>query len=191
MGKPLGSRELEQPARVGQVARADDLWSDALTALKQLAALHQGAKDQIREGGIIEQQRSQLITRKGDVAQRLCDDRGDEHRLPAEQIDLPKKARGAMTHDLMPRAIQHRRLTLEDRDERVGRVTDLIQLLAHLGRELLAALRKQLELSTRKHPSRNRHRIISVRRHLRDKRSQIGQADDAARPCRRSHSTGS
>ena len=77
-----------------------------------------------------------------------------------------------MTHDLVPRAIQHRHLTLEDRDERVGRVTDLIQLLAHLGRELLAALGKQRELSTRKHPSRNCHRIISVKRHMRDKRSQ-------------------
>ncbi len=34
VGKPLGSRELEQAARVGRVARADDLWSGALAALK-------------------------------------------------------------------------------------------------------------------------------------------------------------
>src|ERR1700722_1806854 len=77
-----------------------------------------------------------------------------------------------MTHDLMPRAVQHRHLTLENRDERVGRVADLIQLLAHLGRELLAALGKQGELGTGKHPSRDWRSIVGVKRHTRNKRIQ-------------------
>jgi len=58
VGKPLGSRELEQPTRVGRLARADDLRPDALAPLEQLTALHQGTKDQIRERGIVEQQLS-------------------------------------------------------------------------------------------------------------------------------------
>ena len=75
-----------------------------------------------------------------------------------------------MTHDLIPCAVQDRRLTLDDRDERIGRVADLIQLLADLGASLLAVLGKQLKLSARKHPSRNCHSVVSVKRHMKDKR---------------------
>ena len=46
-----------------------------------------------------------------------------------------------------------------------------------------AALGKQRQLSTRKHPSRNRQLVISARRHMRHKRSRTGQVRDSNRSC--------
>ena len=106
MGKPLTPGEVEQPARVGRLARADDLEADSLTLLEQLAALHEGVEQQVRKRAVLEEQLPEHFAIDRDVAHRLGDDGGEEHRLPGEEVHLPEEARRTVTHDLLPRGVE-------------------------------------------------------------------------------------
>ena len=99
-----------------------------------LAALDEGGEQQVGERAVLEQQLPQLFAVDRDVAQRLGHDGGEEDRLPGEQVHLAEEAGGAVADDLVAGGVEYRDLALEDRDERVGRVADLEQLLADLGR---------------------------------------------------------
>ena len=54
-----------------------------------------------------------------------------------------------MSHDLVARFVEHLRLTLEDRDERVGLVADLEEDRPDLGRALFAVFGEQRQLRAR------------------------------------------
>ena len=54
-----------------------------------------------------------------------------------------------MSHDLVARFVEHLRLTLEDRDERVGLVADLEEDRPDLGRALFAMFGEQRQLRAR------------------------------------------
>ena len=187
MREPLGSRELEQPACGGRVARTDDLRTDAAARLQQLAPFDQRAQDQVRERGVIEQQLAQLLARNRDVAHRPGHDRGDEHRLPAQKVDLPEKSWSGMANDLVPVAVQYRGFALDDRDERVGRITDLIQLLAHLGCVLLAVPGEHLDLRARQYSEPPEPPGHQHGRSSHEKPSRLGEV--GARRMRNRHDT--
>ena len=93
--------------------RADDLESDALL-LECLAPRDEGREQQIRECAVVEQQQPQLVAIDSDVAHRLGDDGCHEHRLAGQQVQLAQEAGGAVAHDLAPRGVQNRRLTLDE-----------------------------------------------------------------------------
>src|SRR5439155_25096324 len=57
------------------VARADDLDSDAMELLQQLAALDEGAEDEIGQRAVLVEQPSELFAIDRDVAHRLRRDR--------------------------------------------------------------------------------------------------------------------
>jgi hypothetical protein len=53
--------------------------------------------------------------------------------------------------DLVPGGVEDRGLAFDDRDERVGRIADLEQLLADLRPPFLADLRQRRKLRLREH----------------------------------------
>ena len=144
--EPHAPGEVSQPARVGRIARPDDLEADALATLEQLAPLDERRQQQVRERAVLEQHPPEHFAVDRYVAHRRCDDRGEEHGLPGEQVHLAEEARAAMADDLLAGSVGDRDLTLDDRDERIARVADLEQRLADLRGSLLAVLREQREL---------------------------------------------
>ena len=125
-GKSLPAGEVEQPARPGRVARADDLEPDPLSPLQQLAALDECAQQQVRERAVLEQQLPQCFAIHRDIPHRLGYHGRDEYGLPREEVYLSEETRGAVADDLPPRPVKYGRLPLEDRDVRIGLVAYLI-----------------------------------------------------------------
>ena len=101
---------------------------------------------------VLEQQRAQRLALDGDVAERLGHDRGDEHSLSGQEIELAEKARSPVTHDLVADRVTDRHLAVANRDERVATIADLIEHLPDIGGPLLAELgqRRQLRRGQRR-----------------------------------------
>ena len=93
-------------------------------ALQRLAPRDEGREQQVAERPVLEEQRPQHLALDRDVAQRLRDDRRQEHGLPGEQVQLAEEARRAVADDLVARGVEDRDLALEDRDERIAPVAD-------------------------------------------------------------------
>jgi hypothetical protein len=149
VGKFQAPCEIEQPTSVRGVARAHDLKPYALKLLEQFTALDEGAQNQVRQRRILEQELPEHFPIDLDVAHRLGHNGREEHGLAGEQVDLAEEPGGSMAHDLLARPVHHRRLTLDDRDERIRAVADLIESLSHLGAPLLAVLGECRELRAR------------------------------------------
>ena len=146
MGEPLPFREFDHVARPARLGRADDLEPDPIALLQKFAPLDEGGEEKVGERGVFEEQPPQDFAVDGDVAHRLGHDGGEEDGLPGEQVHLAEEAGRTVADDLVARAVEHRGLALEDRDERVGRVADLEEPLADLGGPLLALLGERREL---------------------------------------------
>ena len=162
VGEAQAPGEVEQAARLARLGRADDLEPDPLALLERLAALDEGGEEQVRQRAVLEQQLPQVLAVDRDVAHRLGDDGGEEDGLPGEQVHLPEEARGAVADDLAPGRVDHRDLALDDRDERVGLVADLEQLLADLGGPLLAVLGERRQLRLRQHSTDRASHALSL-----------------------------
>jgi hypothetical protein len=72
--------------------RAHDLEADAADRLEHFAPRDEGWQHEIAEPRVLEQKRAQRLALDGDVAKRLGDDRGDEHGLAGQEIELAEKA---------------------------------------------------------------------------------------------------
>jgi hypothetical protein len=114
----VAAGEVEHPHSRRRGLRPNDLHTDSRNGLQSLAAGDERRQQQIAERAVLEQQRLQHLTVEGDVAQRFRDRRGDEHRLPGEQIHLAEESRRAVLDDLVARGIGDRHLAVKDRDER-------------------------------------------------------------------------
>ncbi len=126
--------------------RADDLKSDALDCLQRFAPGDERRQHEIAQRRILEQQRPQHLALDRDVAQRLGHDRGDEHALPRQQIELTEKARRPVTHNLVLGRVTDHDLALQDRDERVTPIADPIQHVTDISAPLLADLGESRQL---------------------------------------------
>src|SRR4029077_2725302 len=113
--------------------------------------LDEGGQERVRERAVIEEQLPEGFAIDRDVAHRLCHFRREEDGLPGEEVYLPEEAGSAMADDLVAGAVEHRRLPLDDRDERIARIADLVQLLAHLRGALLAVREERRQLCAREH----------------------------------------
>ena len=69
--------------------------ADPLPALQCLAPGDERREEKIAERAVLVQERPQRAALDRDVAQRLDDERADEHRLPGQDVQLPEEARGA------------------------------------------------------------------------------------------------
>ena len=83
---------LDHRAGRGRRPRPDDLDSDALVRLERLPARDEGREQHVAERAVLEEHRPQHVAVDGDVAHRLTRDRGEEHRLPGHQVELPEEA---------------------------------------------------------------------------------------------------
>ena len=137
LGVAPGVRQARAPhvvdhlARRGRRPRPDDLDTDALVLLQRLAARDERREQHVAERAVLEQQRPQHVALDGDVAHRL------RRRRPSGRpsgrscrLSSPRKPDGAVADDLVARAVEDRRLALEDRDERVALVADLVEDVA-------------------------------------------------------------
>ena len=130
--------------------RPDDLDSHT-RLLQRLAPRDERRQEQARERAVVEQQQPQLVPIDGDVAHRLGDHGGHEHRLAGEQVQLAEEAGGTVADDLVSCRVEDRGLAFEDRDERVAQVADAVKDLADLGGALLAVRGKCRQLRVRQH----------------------------------------
>ena len=133
---------LEQLHRGLGRTRPDDLHADALHALERLAPGDEDGEHEVAERPILEQQRSQHVAIDRDVAQRLGDDRRDEHRLSGQQVQLADEPRRPVADDLVAGGVTDRDLALDDRDERVAPIANAVEHLTDIRRALLADLGK-------------------------------------------------
>ena len=104
-----------RPGRGGR-ARADDLDADAVMALQRLAASDERAQEEVAERAVLEQERPQHLALDGEVAHRLRRDGREVDRLARHEAELSEEPGRPVAHDLVPRAVEDRRLALEDRD---------------------------------------------------------------------------
>ena len=130
--------------------------------LEELASLDESGEEQVGQRAVLEEQLPQDFAIDRDVAHRLGHDGGEEDGLAGEKVHLPEEARGAVADDLAAGGVDHRDLALDDRDERVGRVADLEQLLADLGGPLLAVLGERRELRAREHSTYRASHSLSL-----------------------------
>ena len=126
--------------------RADDLDADSLDLLERLAPRDERRQQEVAERPVVEQQRPERIAVDCDVPQCASDDRGQEHRLPGEQVHLAEEARCAVPDDLLSGRIEDRHLSLEDRDERIPPVADSEQHVSDGRAALLAELGERRQL---------------------------------------------
>jgi hypothetical protein len=103
-------------------------------------------QQQIGERPVLGKQAVYLFALDRDVAHRLRHHAVDEDGLPRHQVDLRQEAAGTLAGDLVPCAVEDRRLALEDGDEWVARVTDPEEVLALLRRALLAPRGEKLNV---------------------------------------------
>src|SRR5207244_13428356 len=87
-GESVGAGEVEHLHRRLGRARPDDLEADPLHALERLPAGDEGREDEVAERSVVEQERAQRVAVDCDVAERLCRNRGQEDRLPGNQVQL-------------------------------------------------------------------------------------------------------
>ncbi len=146
VGQTLAPSVLNESAGVRRIARAHDLDPDVLTLLEQLPAAYEGAEEQLRKRAVVEEKLPQGVAIDRDVAHRLGDDRGDEDRLPRHQAYLAQEARSAVPDDLSTSLVEHRRLALDDRDERVSPIADAIEHVAWFGGARLSERCKRRQL---------------------------------------------
>ena len=144
-------RELDELSSLPGRMRPDDLETDARSRLQPLPASRERPEQQVAERGVLEQERSQLLTLDGDVAHRRCHFGREEDGLPREQVRLPEEAARAVAVDLRAGLVEDGRLALDDRDQRIAAVTDPKEDVADLSAPLLAVLGKQGELSRGEH----------------------------------------
>src|SRR5215472_11238627 len=90
--QPVAPRELDELSRRLGRMRPDDLGPDTVSSLKTLPPRRECPEQQIAEGAVLEQQRSQLLTLDGDVAQRLGHHGREEDGLSREQVRLAEEA---------------------------------------------------------------------------------------------------
>ena len=128
----IPAEEVEHPYRGLRRARADDLHAHVLHPLQRLAPGDEGREHQIAERPVFVQQGSQHVAIDGDVPQRLGHDRRQERRLSGEEAQFAEELRLPVAHDLVAARVEDRHLTLEYRDERITRVADTKQGLAHV-----------------------------------------------------------
>src|ERR1700729_2983013 len=107
-------------------ARAHDLEADALDPLQGLAPGDEGREHEIAERLVLVEERTHRVAVDRGVSQRLCDDRGDEDRLPRKKVQLPEEARRPVPQYLVARGTKDRDLALEDRDELMALIADAI-----------------------------------------------------------------
>ena len=129
--------------------RPDDLETDPLDPLERFAPGDEGRQHDVAERAVLVQKRSQHFAVDGDVAQRLGDDRGDEHGLPGQQVQLAEEAGRPVADDLVAGSVEDRDLALEDRDERVVAIADAIEHVADVRCALLAELERASPAATR------------------------------------------
>ena len=143
---------LEHPHRRLRRSRAHDLQTDAFDLLQCLAARDEGREQEVAQRSVLEQHRTQRLALDGDVPQRLRDDRGDEHRLPREEVQFAEEVRRAVPGDVVARGIEDRHLAIDDRDERVAAIADAIQHIPDVRAAFLAELgqRRQLRRGQRR-----------------------------------------
>ena len=147
----VAARELgELSRRLGRM-RPHDLEADTGPRLKRFPASHEGPEQQVAERAVLEQERSQLLTLDGDVAQRLGHHGREENGLSREQIRLAEEAARAVADDLRTGLVEDGRLALDDRDQRIAPVTDPKEHVADLRAPLVAVLGEQGELSLGEH----------------------------------------
>ena len=144
-------RELDELSSLPGRMRPDDLETDARSRLQPLPASRERPEQQVAERGVLEQERSQLLTLDGDVAHRRCHFGREEDGLPREQVRLPEEAARAVAVDLRAGLVEDGRLALDDRNQRIAAVTDPKEDVADLSAPLLAVLGKQGQLSRREH----------------------------------------
>ena len=144
-------RELDELSSLPGRMRPDDLETDARSRLQPLPASHERPEQQVAERGVLEQERSQLLTLDGDVAHRRCHFGREEDGLSREQVRLPEEAARAVAVDLRAGLVEDGRLALDDRNQRIAAVTDPKEDVADLSAPLLAVLGKQGQLSRGEH----------------------------------------
>ena len=140
----------EQSSLLGRM-RPDDLDPDTGSGLKPLPASHERPEQQVTERAVLEQERSQLLTLDGDVAQRLGHHGRQEHGLPREQVRLPDETARPVTVDLRAVLVEDGSLAFDDRDQRIASVTHPEEHVADLRSPLLAVLGEQGKLSLGEH----------------------------------------
>ena len=148
--QPVGTDEIQHRHRRLGRARPDDLESEALDALKRLAAGDEGRQDEVAERPVVEQHVAQRVALDSDVTEGLGHERGHEDGLAREEIQLAEKARGAVADELVAGGIEDRHLAFLDGDERIGGIADPVQHVADACRPLLAQRRERRHLRSRK-----------------------------------------
>ena len=137
--EPVARRELAQPARVGRVARAEDPESGAKSD-QDRAADDERAQDQIAEHRILRPRSRAAGRRARRGPRRLARDRGHEHGLARQQVELaeepPRAVCGNQALGAVP-ALDDRDQSLQDDDEVVALVP---RLEDHVARARVAAL---------------------------------------------------
>ena len=136
----VAARELHEPSRRLGRMRPDNLETDTGTGLKPLPAGVEGPQQEVAERAVFEHERSHLLTLDGDVAHRLGHDGRQEDGLSREQVRLAEEAEGAVTDNLGAGLVEDRRLTFDDRDQRIAPVTDSKEHVADVRAPLLAVL---------------------------------------------------
>jgi hypothetical protein len=149
VGQVVGPGELEQPSRRFGRARPHDLEADSLNLLEGLAPGDEGREQEIAELAVLEQQIPEGDAVDLDIAHRLCHDRGQEHGLAGEQVELAEKLGRAAADDLVAGAVEHRHLALLDGDEGIGRVAQPEQHVADGRRPSLSHFREPRQLRGR------------------------------------------
>jgi hypothetical protein len=129
----VAARELDELSRRLGRMRPDDLGTDTVPRLKPLPARHEGPEQQVAERAVLEQERSQLLTLDGDVADRLGHDGREEDGLSREQVRLAEEAARAVAVDLCTGLVEDGRVAFDDRDQRIASVTDPKEHVADLG----------------------------------------------------------
>jgi hypothetical protein len=117
--------------------------------LQRLTTVDERREDDVAERPVVEQHGPEGVSLDRDVPQRLRHDCGQENRLSRQEVQLPNEAGGAVTHELVPRAVEDRDLPLANRDERIAGVTHPEENVVHVRAPLFADVRKRVELPVR------------------------------------------
>jgi hypothetical protein len=146
VGQAVCPNEFEQPHRGLGRTRPHDLEADSLDPLQGFAPGDEGREQDVAELTVLEQQPAQDVPVDRDVAQGLLHERGQERRLPREQVQLTQEFPRAAADDLVARSVEDRDLTLQDRDKRIVRVADSEERVADARRTLLTHFAEPLQL---------------------------------------------
>ena len=135
----------------------DDLQTESLDPLERFAPGDECRQDDVAERAVLVQERAQHLAGNGDVAQRLGDDRGDEHGLAGEQVELAEEAGRPVADDLVAGGVEDRDLALDDRHEWVVAIADPVEHLADVSGALVAEFGEPGQLRRRQRRAGRRH----------------------------------